>query len=113
MKLEKGVTTHEEMILDLIESVKELTAKVEVIERDVEVLKSIAHGNALFSGGFGDWDPKVGLSLLIQYKDELNDEIEVLEKRVKELEEIADRYDAVMGSLNCDFEDMFPDWGQG
>ena len=32
MKLEKGVTTHEEMILDLIEKVKELTAKVEVID---------------------------------------------------------------------------------
>ncbi len=86
--------------------------EVELYESDVEVLKSIAHGNALFSGGFGDWDPKVGLSLLIQYKDELNDEIEVLEKRVKELEEIADKYDAVMGSLNCDFEDMFPEWGQ-
>lgn len=36
MKLEKGVTTHEEMILDLIEKVKELMAKVEVIEKKIE-----------------------------------------------------------------------------
>lgn len=86
--------------------------QVELYESDVEVLKSIAHGNALFKGGFGDWDPKVGLSLLIEYRDELVDEVEVLEKRVKELEDIADRYDAVMSSLNCDFEDMFPDWGE-
>lgn len=86
--------------------------QVELYEQDVEVLKSIAHGNALFSGGAGDWDPKVGLSLLIEYRNELIDEVEALEKRVKELEEIADRYDAVMGSLNCDFEDMFPGWGQ-
>lgn len=40
------------------------------------------------------------------------DEIEVLEKRVKELEEIADRYGAVMDEINCDFEDMFPEWGE-
>lgn len=36
MKYEKGITTHEEMILDLIEAVKELTAKVEVIEKKIE-----------------------------------------------------------------------------
>lgn len=85
--------------------------QVELYESDVEVLKSIAHGNALFKGGFGDWDPKVGLSVLITRWNEQDDEIESLEKRVKELEDIADKYNAVMGSLNCDFEDMFPDCG--
>jgi len=86
--------------------------QVELYEQDVETLKSIAHGNALFSGGAGDWDPKVGLSVLITRRNEQDEEIEALEKRVKELEEIADRYDAVMGSLNCDFEDMFPEWDE-
>ncbi len=84
--------------------------EVSLYESDVESLKSIAHGNALFKGGFGDWDPKVGLSILIRQKDDLIDEVEALEKRVKELEDIADRYDAVMDEINCDFEDMFPEW---
>jgi len=61
--------------------------EVSLYESDVEVLKSIAHGNALFSGGAGDWDPKVGLSLLIERWNEQDDEIERLQKRVKELEE--------------------------
>lgn len=86
--------------------------EVSLYESDVEVLKSIAHGNALFSGGFGDWDPKTGLSLLIGYREELLDEVEKLEERVKELEDIADRYDAVMNEISCDFEDMFPEWGK-
>lgn len=72
--------------------------EVSLFEDNVERLKSIAHANALFSGGMGDNDPAVGLYLLLE--------------RVDLLEELADRYDAVMGSLNCDFEDMFPDWGK-
>lgn len=86
--------------------------EVSLYESDVEVLKSIAHGNALFSGGFGDWDPKVGLSILIERWDKQDDEIERLEKRIETLTEIADRYDAIMNEINCDFEDMFPEWGK-
>ena len=172
MKLEKGVTTHEEMILDLIESVKELTAKVEVIDgcmtskaavgspedavlswlkgrsfgsiRVNEVtfaLDQSADGQPLVRFTVTLDDPEPGQetwpfddiqSMLRSIDDQAVAEgIESrwstsfqqtspedfstdddLEKRVKELEEIADRYDAVMSSLNCDFEDMFPEWGQ-
>lgn len=60
--------------------------EVSLYESDVEVLKNIAHGNALFSGGFGDWVPSVGLSLLIERWNEQDQEIERLEERIKELE---------------------------
>lgn len=64
--------------------------EVSLYESDVEVLKSIAHGNALFSGGFGDWDPKVGLTVLISRWNEQDEQIERLEKRVEELEFMLD-----------------------
>jgi hypothetical protein len=64
--------------------------EVSLYESDVDVLKRIAHGNALFSGGFGDRDPKVGLLLLIEQWNEQDEKIERLEKRIEELEFMLD-----------------------
>ena len=41
----------------------------------------------------------------------LEDLVDSLRERIDELQDFEARYCAVMDTINCDFEDMFPDWG--
>lgn len=97
--------------------------EIKVYSDDARTLKSLAHANALFSGGYGDNDPAIGLNVLLYEFDKLKEENETLQATVNqltdkynsacvELNDLSDRYGAVMDSIGCDFADMFPDWDE-
>ena len=70
---------------DIIAMLRGSADEIETLNALIEQLMQIAHGNALFMGGFGDRDPKVGFTIMMSEWDRIcaeNDRYEAENERL-------------------------------